>query len=444
MLTFSFFATVFISIMWLIYVSIYLSVRLAGIDLTSLGLMDTAIYTAIIFLPLAILWSIWGRFYNLSHEKKLQKQLQLLSKQITQNQEYSEVMARILLKNSQQQVHSFALSKVDLYISEMNEILSDVLQRYEFLDKTYYSTVIRTVAQGNRWGFAKAVVDLYNKDADFQKKLTKSARAQPLLAGSITEFCANYTRLLRLLKDHDEDNILQEIIETGALGKAFAIFAPVVRSLHEPEAKKEVSEIRAYRDEGPELQDDERFFKDDNTSADNNRIEEPDIESSVLHRRPTVLKKIFNRIMPSRSDTEDEKGNPDAFTMALERSFSNKGILEQVPSFLSSSSEEHEQFQPTLLSSGDEQPPSFLSFPNSNTDRSAPFLSQPEEDNARSISSILSRSVEQDTDGYATAPQAPKFTFDNTNRTIKSLQKEWEDMKKSEFSSISRDKVADE
>ncbi len=396
MLTFSFFATVFISIMWLIYVSIYLSIRLAGIDLTSLGLVDTALYTAIIFLPLAILWSIWGRFYNLSHEKKLQKQLDAISAQLNQNREYSDVMARILLKNCQQQVHSFALSKVDLYISEMNEILSDVLQRYEFLDKTYYSTVIRTVAQGNRWGFAKAVVDLYNKDADFEKKLTKSARSHPLLAGSITEFCANYTRLLRLLKDHDEDNILQDIIETGALGKVFAVFASVVRNLHEPEIEEEVVGTQAYRDEGPELSEEERFFKDE--ASDNNTSLSPDVPSDN-QKRPNLLKRIVARFMPTTEEPEEEKERFDPFSIALERSFGDEQMLDRAPSFLSSSR-------------------------NENVSESAANNPAPEEN------------AEDETN--------QRFSFDGTNRTIKNLQKEWEDMKKNDFTPASQDKAADE
>lgn len=405
MLTFSFFGTVFISILWLIYISIYLSIRLAGVDLTTLGLIDTALYVAIVFVPLSVLWSIWGRFYNLSHEKKLQKQLQLLSTQMTQSQEYSDVIARILLKSNQQQVHAFALSKVDLYISEMNEILSDVLQRYEFLDKTYYSTVIRTVAQGNRWGFAKAVVDLYNKDPDFEKKLTKSAISHRLLAGSITEFCANYTRLLRLLKSHDEDNILQEIIETGALGKVFAVFASIVRNLHEPEIEKDVTEIRNYRDEGPELRDDERFFKDDRILIDNDENMDAQEEISSLRKRPTIFRKIVNRVLRSKKEEDDEREKPDAFTMALERSFSDKGLLDNVPTFLSRS-EREDSIEPV-----------------------APNLSE-----------------EENTKGFVGnfEIQTPRFNFDSTNKTIKSLQKEWEDMKKNDFISIVQDKAADE
>ena len=69
---------------------------------------------------------------------------------------------------------------------------------------------------------------------------------------------------------------------------------------------------------------------------------------------------------------------------------------------------------------------------------------QQEEENTRSISSILSSSVGQDADEYNTTPQAPRFTFDNTNKTIKNLQKEWEDMKKKDFSPSIQDRVADE
>ena len=232
MLTFSFFTAVFATIVWLISAVFYISARLVSVDLTAISLMDMSLYVVIVFLPLLTLWSIWGKFYNLRHEAGLQKQFTLLSLQINQNQEYIDAAARILLKGTQQQAHVFALGKIELYISEMNEILADILQRYHLLSEEKLRAVWNLARLGNRWGFAKALVDLRNNTADFDKKLAKAAQEQSLLAGSLKEFCARYTRLLGLLKDHDEENILQDIIETGVFGKVFAFFAPITRNLN--------------------------------------------------------------------------------------------------------------------------------------------------------------------------------------------------------------------
>ena len=135
MLAFSFFIAFATSVAWLFCFGFYVNMRIPDFDFMAMGPSEIVLYMLVALFPLFILWSLWGKFCSWHHESMLQKQFALLSKQIHQNQEYSDVIARILLKNGQQQSHVYALGKIELYIGEMNEILADILGRYGFVDE---------------------------------------------------------------------------------------------------------------------------------------------------------------------------------------------------------------------------------------------------------------------------------------------------------------------
>lgn len=436
MLVLSFFATVFISILWLVFAGFYISARFAGTDFYALGLNDAALCAVLLLLPLFVLWMIWGRFCGLRHETALQKQFLLLSSQIRQSQEYSDIIARLLLKESQLQAHAYAMGKIDLYIGEMNEILSDILRRYRLLNEDEMREVWTTVRLGNRWGFAKAFVDLHNAENGFEDKLLAAAGEQTLLAGSLTEFCARYTRLLGLLKKHDEENILQDIIETGAFGRVFAIFAPIVRRLYEkgPETE-EVPASEAVSDEIV-LSEDERFFKDEYADEEQERNDEPGLFDDMepeeeekaddrdIEPKPTV-KSFWSRLLGLHDEEDDTPKRPDPLTIALERSF---GTPEEPRSEEKTQADE-EKTEPSVTAENQQKdelipPAETASAPESEPAEQAPL---PDE------------TVSAADENNAPAPAEPekhfvskRFAFANTDKTIKNLQKEWEEMKKND------------
>lgn len=439
MLILSFLATVFTSVLWLVCAGFYISARFAGTDLYALAISDVSLCAVLVFIPLLVLWVVWGYFCSLRHEQGLQRQFSLLSAQIRQSQEYSDVIARLMLKNSQLQAHAFAMGKIDLYIGEMNEILSDILRRYRFLEENGMREVWTTVRLGNRWGFAKAVVDLYNADGDFEDKLLTTAKAQPLLAGSLTEFCARYTRLLGLLKVHDEENILQDVIETGAFGRVFAIFAPVVRNLYEEKAENEKPSAPEIVPDPVVLKDEERFFKDDDEKKDENEskpslfgnFDQEDEKKDVAVNVPEKTKKPFwSRLLGLHDDEEDISGRLDPLTIALERSFGTpdkpatgdasqnkepKLEIAQPDNTAIEESKTDAEILPVEIS--DSVSEENTEIPTGNVDL---------EEKTEKVSS--EKTVKH--------PVSKRFAFANTDKTIKSLQKEWEEMKKNDRAAV--------
>lgn len=443
MLVLSFFATVFVSVLWLVWAGFYLSVRFAGTDFYALGLSDAAFCAVLALLPLLVLWAVWGRFCSLRHETSLQKQFLLLSSQIRQNQEYCDVIARLLLKSSQLQTHAFAMGKIDLYIGEMNEILSDVLRRYRLLNEEEMRGVWTTVRLGNRWGFAKAFVDLYNAENGFEEKLFAAAEEQTLLAGSLTEFCARYTRLLGLLKDHDEENVLQDIIETGAFGRVFAMFAPIVRRLYKKEPEPEEPVAPEVIADDIVLRDDERFFKDDDTQERSDdepglfddlekEDDEPEESGNDDEEKPAA-KSFWSRLLGLRDEEDETPKRPDPLTIALERSF---GTSEKAESEKKETVSEPEALPETTdtETQKNEPAPSAEPFPTDG---------EKKESVAVESADAAPEEAEKPAAEPEKRPVSKRFAFANTDKTIKSLQKEWEEMKRNDKAAADAQKNAE-
>lgn len=445
MLILSFLATVLMSVLWLVYAGFYISARFAGTDFYTLGLNEVVLCVVLVFLPLFVLWGIWGRFCSLRHEMGLQKQFALLSVQNRQNQEYSDVIARLLLKNSQLQAHAFAMGKIELYIGEMNEILSDILQRCRLLKEDEMQKLWNTEKMGNRWGFAKAFVNLYNSREDFEGGLLAAAKENPLLAGSLTEFCARYTRLLGLLKVHDEENILQDVIETGVFGRVFAIFAPVVRGLYEKEPEKENIPVPDENvSDAIVLTEEERFFKDEEGDGDYDdepglfdNLEKEEAEpADIDEETPEKERKPFWSRLLGLHDDEDEMPNrPDPLTIALERSF---GTPEE-PEFKETSSE---QALKPENAENNENPAEKNQMPAEiiSAEASVPVSEEKQADSDKTTS-VSAISEKTSGDEPAKRPVSKRFAFANTDKTIKSLQKEWEEMKKNDKAAVNAKKA---
>ncbi len=256
MLTFSFFTAVFLTISWLMYIGSYLYTRLNGISPAALGLTDLAVYTALAAAPLFVIWGIWGSVYRFRREKNQQKQFKMIEAQFKQNQEFLEIVARLLYQGQQSRHSQFILSQTELFVNELNGLIADMLQRYNFISDSEAARLWTTAEKGNKWGFAKALINLQNSSVDFENRLYRTALRENLLRGAVNEFCARYARLLDILKQYDHEKIFLNIIETGAFGKAFAILAPLADRLQEttPAAapkengKEDVSELFAEID----------------------------------------------------------------------------------------------------------------------------------------------------------------------------------------------------
>lgn len=174
--------------------------RLGGVSPAALGLTDLAVYTALAVVPLFVIWMTWNGFYRFRHEKNLQKQFKNIEAQFKQNQEFFEIVARMLWQGQQNRQNHFVLERTELFVSELNGLLADMLQRYNFISDSEAAKLWSTAEKGNKWGFAKALISLQNGSVDFENRLYRAAVRENLLRGTVNEFCARYARLLELLK----------------------------------------------------------------------------------------------------------------------------------------------------------------------------------------------------------------------------------------------------
>lgn len=429
-LIFSFFAAVLTSVLWLAGVVFWASAKLADVAISALALNEIAVYGLIMLLPVFMIWFLWAMFYGFCQQLSLQKQIAKLSLQINKNQEYTDVIAQNIIKGAQQHSHAFALGKIEMYIRETNEILADILQRYHLLNEKNMIKIWETVKLGNHWGFARAFIDLRNSIPDFEDKITSAARKEKLLSGSLTEFCARYTKLLHLLKEHDEENIIQEVIETGVYGRVFTMFAPIVQKLQEIPEEDTKNAVEEIVSEPVVLKEEECFFKEDFVEKIDSETEKtPVIEDKKEENKMPDIKLEQQEDMPEFiSSAKELKADKKASFSKNEKkgtkkSFWNKFLKENEKE----DDEDDSQIDPLSLalrrSFGAEEKPQ----------NSEPVPEEPskQEDNIQ-IPVAVEAKEEENEDKQPENNETTRFAFANTDETLKNLQKEWAEMQKAD------------
>ena len=138
-----------------------------------------------------------------------------LFSQLKKNQEYSDLLARIMLETEQNIKNSFMLSRFDILISDMNELLSEFLQRERLVSAEQIESLWVKVQNGGKWAFGKVVIENYNRQPTFRKKVYTDASSDNMLAGTIMEFCARYQTLIALLEKHDKEKIFINVIDNA-------------------------------------------------------------------------------------------------------------------------------------------------------------------------------------------------------------------------------------
>lgn len=290
-LTMALFGAVFSSIVWLAYAIRFISSSLGGMSFFDAGLLNVLLYTLFVCLPEFVIWMIFGFISQHLNSKFIGRQMYKLFSQMKKNQEYSDLLARIMLETGENIRNTFMMNHIELIIADMNELLCEIVQREKLVTKEQASQLWMKVQSGGKWAFGRIVVEGYNQNPGFKKKISEDARSDNILAGSIMEFCARYQTLVNLLEKHDKEKTFLNIIETGVFGKVFSIVASVS------------DDLRRSRD----IPSDEK-----------NKIEE---EITLQQDASDFLSKFssYKRDLPKiRADEKDE------FSLALERSFSSQ------------------------------------------------------------------------------------------------------------------------
>lgn len=318
MLAFSFFAAIFSSLLWLIYSLAYISDNTVGIKFSALGIVDISVYTALVILPILVLWLIFGYISQYLNLRNLNRNLYHLFKQMKKNQDYTDLIARIMLESEQQIKDGFILNRIDILIADMNELIAEMILRAALASHEQIETLWVKVRNGGKWALGKVIIEISQNQPNFQMRIYEKSQRDLVLAGTVLEFCARYQNILALLEKHDKERVFLNVIETGVFGKVYSILAPIAdeirrhRDISKMNAPEEVSEFCAPSSRS-EYQE---------TSVPSYQSRQRERKNPFI-ARISKLGSILKKEKPvSRNETVAARER-DPFSMALERSFGN-------------------------------------------------------------------------------------------------------------------------
>jgi hypothetical protein len=216
------------SLSWLGYQGLYIHEQLAGSDFSALSPSQMAVYAALVAVPIWIVWQIFGFAVQFFQTKKTDRKLAQMLEQGKKNQDYTDLIVRVMLEAEHEIKDGFVINKFDVFISDINEILADVVIRSNCASSMQLEQLWGRVKNGERWVIGKTLVEAAKRQNDFAGYLIEKARKDSVFKGTLLEFCARYQDLSALLEKHDRDRIFINIMETGVLGRVYALLAPAV------------------------------------------------------------------------------------------------------------------------------------------------------------------------------------------------------------------------
>lgn len=398
MLAASFFVVIFSSLVWLIYAIRFINDSLAGISFFDAGIANILLYVLLLCAPIFLIWSVFGYANQYINNRNVNLQLRKLLSQMKKNQDYSDLLARVLIESEAHIRDGFVLSKFDLLIADMNELLSEIIRNCKIASAEQIENLWNRVQNGGKWAFGKVLIEVNNSQPNFKKKVFEKAAFDNILAGTILEFCARYQSVVKMLEKHDNDKVFLTMIENGIMGKVFSILAPVADELRRgreaalslAEDISEQEELRPIKNplknkiSHPIKQPLDTLWNRSNNEEDT--TEKKSFFSKIVSiRRPknSVLAKSFPKI---------EK---DPFSIALEKSFGEEEtILPQEP-----------------------------------------HISLPDESDIKDVMSLSALQKETAEDDVALVEDNKPMITD-TQKTLDNLKKEWAEMETSETSPI--------
>ena len=425
MLAFSFFVAIFSSFMWLIYALAYINDNTVGIKFSSLGLTDISIYVALTVLPIFLLWMIFGYINQYITNRKTNKALYLLFTQMKKNQDYTDLIARIMLESEQQIKDGFILSRIDILIADMNELIAEVISRASLASREQIEALWSKVRNGGKWALGKVIIEINQNQPNFQMRLYEKSQKDVVLSGTILEFCARYQNILSLLGKHDGERVFLNVIETGVFGKVYTILAPLA------------DEIRKYRDTFYNQEETEFRAPAPQTSkkapAQNPNYDK--IINSAPKKNPIMsgISKIGSFMKKENKVQEPEVNSleRDPLSIALERSFGNAEEENEINSDMPTLS------TPDTMEEDAPKAPQIV-YPQEENNESIILEPQIEENNAPEI--ILDDNntdnepylvKEEEAPSLSIKPEPIAVPITNTQKALNSLKKEWEDMRAS-------------
>lgn len=274
--------SVAVSLLWLGGVGFYVFAKIGFAQLFGLPVPEIAMIAATAFAPLAALWLVTGLLYNGLTLKKQGNTINLLLAQTRRSADHAEAMVRTLMEAQVQTRSATVLRNADLFINELNDLLSDILVRFGLLQPAHTELVWQRVGDGNRWAFCKVLLLNADNSPHFKEDLKNQLMRDEILSNAVRTFCYRFEQMFTMLERHDIEHYLTKIFEEGALGRVYLRFVEACREIDRPEPQAyapiepEQPQEDPVPDEQPAPKEEETYFPDPEPQPD------PDTESDEV------------------------------------------------------------------------------------------------------------------------------------------------------------------
>ncbi len=271
------------SLLWLGGVLFYVYAKIGLPQLLGLPVPDVAMLASIAFLPVLFLWVAVGLIYNAMTLHKHGNTVSLLLAQTRRSADHAEVMVRTMMETQVQTRSALVLHNADLFINELNDLLSDIVVRLGLIQPAHTEIVWQRVGDGNRWAFCKILLQNAENSPKFKDDLENQLKRDEILSNAVRTFCYRFEQMFTMLERHDFEHYLTKIFEEGSLGRVYSRF---VDSCREIDGRQTVFARTPEPDPVDAGQPEETALESDPEPASPPVDEEPDYAQPVEENNP--------------------------------------------------------------------------------------------------------------------------------------------------------------
>lgn len=224
------------SLLWLGGVLFYIYAKIGFPQLFGLPMPDVVMIAATAFLPVIFLWLVVGLLYNAMTLRKQGHTINLLLAQTRRSADHAEAMVRTMMETQVQTRSALVLHNADLFINELNDLLSDIVVRLGLIQPAHTELVWQRVGDGNRWAFCKVLLQNADNSPKFKDDLQNQLKRDDILSNAVRTFCYRFEQMFTMLERHDIEHYLTKIFEEGSLGRVYLRFVEACREIDSRQA----------------------------------------------------------------------------------------------------------------------------------------------------------------------------------------------------------------
>lgn len=267
------------SLLWLGGVLFYVYAKIGFPQLLGLPVPEITMLAATAFMPVIFLWIVVGLLYNAMTLRKHGNTINLLLAQTRRSADHAEVMVRTMMETQVQTRSALVLHNADLFINELNDLLSDIVVRLGLIQPAHTEIVWQRVGDGNRWAFCKVLLQNAENSPKFKDDLENQLKRDEILSNMVRTFCYRFEQMFTMLERHDFEHYLAKIFEEGSLGRVYLRFVEACREIDRQQTGFEQPVVEPTKEEN--FEESEEFYEEPVALEKEDSLQEISAENDV-------------------------------------------------------------------------------------------------------------------------------------------------------------------